>query len=132
MDRWGENARAGFESRPGSDPDESTVNLVWLRSEKENGQPVEKRGTENIWAYLAKRYRVYLTKLSFTLLYNEPLLDPSVAMDRIRTLEPGGRTALRAWKLSLSFSRRLRSENMCCSWFTDGGCTASAAAAAAW
>ena len=61
----------------------STVNLVWLRSEKENGQPVEKRGTENIWAYLAKRYRVYLTKLSFTLLYNEPLLDPSVAMDRM-------------------------------------------------
>jgi len=35
------------ESRPGSDPDESTVNLVWLRSEKENGQQVEKRGTEN-------------------------------------------------------------------------------------
>ena len=34
------------ESRPGSDL-ESTVNLVWLRSEKENGQPVEKRGTEN-------------------------------------------------------------------------------------
>jgi hypothetical protein len=26
---------------------ESTVNLVWLRSEKENGHPVEKRGTEN-------------------------------------------------------------------------------------
>ena len=36
-------------------------------------------------------------------------------------MAPGGRTAFRAWKLSFSFSRRLRSDNMCCSWFTDGG-----------
>jgi hypothetical protein len=40
---------------------------------------------------------------------------------RCYTLVPGGSTALRALKLSLSFSRRLRSDKTCCCWSTEGG-----------